>query len=669
MHTQRTSIQFEWKERESMGNKRLTLAAALVVCAAFLAGSLAAQAQTVSGVSINQNSLQIAQPPRAVDTVPSRTDRHVATNINDYPDYAQGVQYQDADPSPNNGTMDNYINSARLDLSATDGTVRLIRTDQKNVIQDYVTKVIPVNNVDTIEILPAIKTVCQKEGGEAETIRDYTKHKYAIQVVVPADMVPALEKAIAALDVEWASAYNDGSADLYYKAKYRDVALVDRIAAAFGTGFDRGVGSSTIDGSANAVLRQDEQYWIDRYLTGAKLADIPEHMINLEGAIYELNMSNDLKLGLDYIAWKNGPGRNLFDFLIAGQHNHEDFEGASSIHNPGLTNVGLFAGRDIPIEIVANAILDDLDLENDAISDERRHYNQEGTQEYFATNFLMTAAYFDFLQSKGKAKVLGRPSITTRSGSVGTWSSVDQILAFEAGEIIDPNGAMVDSNITTNPGYEGTTPDLIRDQLGNFIFGDIGEIIPSIQQGVDLYDSRHWGDMALWNGYGDSNVSPRVLRYKNSGQTGSFLSILPMIGTETTELTVDYASSDLNGYTPQGTPIVNTRTYATTVRVADGQPFVVGGLARTEKTKQKQGAPWLSALPVVGYLFGQEANTDREDTIVMVLTPNIYTGAASDMEMPAEAKNVIAQATGQAELALPKNPFGFDQWLLDKEKN
>ncbi|MCX7014821.1 MAG: hypothetical protein NTW86_20110 [Candidatus Sumerlaeota bacterium] len=655
-----------------MGNKRLTLAAALAVCAALVAGSLIAQAQTVSGVSVNANSLQVVKPPRAVDTVPSRTDRHVATNINNYPDYAEGVQFQDADPSPRNSGIENYtFQEQRLEIKPTDGTIRVIRSDQKNLIQEYVQKVIPVKNVDTIEILPAIKTVCQKEGGDAETIRDYTKHKYAIQVVVPARMLPALEKAIAALDVEWASSFNDGSADLYYKAKYRDVELVDRIAAAFGTGFERTVGYSTIDGTNNAVLRQDEQYWIDRYLTGAKLADIPEHMINLEGAIYELNMNNDLKLGLDYIAWKNGPGRNLFDFLLAGQHNHEDFKNASSVYNPGLTNVGLFTGRDIPIEVVADAILDDLGIGGDPFSDNRRHYEQEGNQEYYAANFLMTAAYFDFLQSKGKAKVLGRPSITTRSGSVGTWSSVDQILAFEAGEIIDPNQPMVDSNITTNPGFEGTTPDLIRDQMGNFIFGDIGEIIPSIQNGdpIKLYDSRHWGDLALWNGYGDTNVSPRVLRYKNSGQTGVFLSILPMIGTETTELTVDYASSDLNGYTPQGTPIVNTRTYATTVRVADGQPFVVGGLARTEKAKTKQGAPWLSALPVLGYLFGQEANVDRQDTIVMVLTPNIYTGAQSDMEMPAEAKTIIAQAKGEAEVALPKNPFGFDQWLLDKEKN
>ena len=38
-----------------------------------------------------------------------------------------------------------------------------------------------------------------------------------------------------------------------------------------------------------------------------------------------MSTRNDLKLGLDYIAWKNGPGRNLFNFLLAGEQNHEKF--------------------------------------------------------------------------------------------------------------------------------------------------------------------------------------------------------------------------------------------------------------------------------------------------------------------------------------------------------
>ena len=659
-----------------MSRTWFTFGAALAVCAALLVGSMSVQAQQVAGPSQAANSLAFVNPSRGVNTVPGtisgvppfKRERFSpsAANRTAYPDYAEGVQYKDGNPSPAGSNIGNYIfQDEQININPNDGTVKVLRADQKNLIQDYVQRVIPVQHVDTIEIVSALQTVTAKEGGWAETIRDYTKHKYAIQVIAPAWLLPHLEKAVKALDEEWVSEFNDGSVDLYYKTKNRDPVLVNRIASAFGDGT---VETSVIDGTNSAILRQGEQYWVDRFLTGAKLCDVPEHQINLEGAIYELNLGNDLKLGLDYIAWKNGPGRNLFDFLLAGEHNREHFRNASSVFNPDLTHVGLFAGRDIPIGVIADVISDQLGA---SFGKETYGYEQESAQQYYAANFLLTAAYFDFLQSKGKAKIMARPRITTRSGTVGTWSSVDQILSFEAADIINPNAPIIDSNLTTNPGFEGTTPDLVRDQFGNLMFGDIGEILPSLDLGPPTVLSdrgMHVGDVGLLNGWGDTNVSPRVLRYRNSGQTGIFLSILPMIGLETTELTIDFAASDLNGYTPQGTPIINTRTYATTVRVADGQTFVVGGIRRTEKVQMKQGMPGLSKLPVLGWLFGGETKVDHQSDVALVLTPDVYVGAESDMALPTEAATVIAQATGEAASPLPKNPFGFDQWMLDSEK-
>ena len=48
------------------------------------------------------------------------------------------------------------------------------------------------------------------------------------------------------------------------------------------------------------------------------MCDIPPSQIKLEVAIYEVNVKNDLKLGLDYVAWKNGIGRDLFEGVVAG---------------------------------------------------------------------------------------------------------------------------------------------------------------------------------------------------------------------------------------------------------------------------------------------------------------------------------------------------------------
>jgi hypothetical protein len=54
--------------------------------------------------------------------------------------------------------------------------------------------------------------------------------------------------------------------------------------------------------------------------------------------------------------------------------------------------------------------------------------------------------------------------------------------------------------------------------------------------------------------------------------------------------------------------------------------------------------------------------------VVLVIKPKFILGTASDMEMPQECKTTIALAKGEQKLEIPKTCWGFDQWLLDKEK-
>lgn len=574
-------------------------------------------------------------------TIPGvRINGAPSINTDFYPDFAEGVQHTEADPSPsvNQSNVNNYINQdEQINIQPNDGTVRVLRTDQKNLVQEYVTRVIPVRNADVAELVSVFRTVAGKEGGRAEVIRDKVNKEYFIQVVAPSWQIPWIEDAVAALDEPWVSEYADGSADYNYHPRFREAALIDRIASQWGGT----LGASSVDTHNNAIFRQDEPYRIEEYAEATKFVDVPEHMLVLEGAIYELNLNDDKIIGLDYIAWKNGPGRNLFSFLLAGGDAGQTFSGASSLFDPNLT--GISGGR------VIDTIGD---------GDTRRRFEAESRQEFYAANFLLTAAYLDFLQSKGKAKVLARPSITVRSGSYGTWSSLDQIVSFEAADIIDPLGDLDDDdNLTTNPGRNGTRPDRIADQPG--FNDDEGAILVSGSAGEELVSNPNG------RGYADLSVSPRTVRYKNLGQTGLFLNVLPLIGTETTEMTVDFAQANLNGYTPQGLPIIDTRTYLTTVRVADGQPLVVGAIHRAEKVKSKQGAPFLSSIPIVGWAFGGETNINRENDLVMVLMPRIYTSAESDVEMPAVMKRAVAEASSDGKPKVPRNPLGFDQWLLD----
>jgi len=199
---------------------------------------------------------------------------------------------------------------------------------------------------------------------------------------------------------------------------------------------------------------------------------------------------------------------------------------------------------------------------------------------------------------------------------------------------------------------------------------------------------------------GEGNVSfgkdfDRFVNFKNHGQIGLDLFVLPIVGSESTEMFVFADSQNLDGYTPNGQPMISESQVKTTIRVKDGQRLVLAGLTRMEKVNQKNGVPWLSDLPVVGYLFGGETKVDRTKKIVVVLDVTISAGmvapdsgrplsksevaalkntgrfgdmAPKSMKPSEEMTMVKSQAEGVEKLETPRNRFGFDQWLLDPEK-
>jgi type II secretory pathway component GspD/PulD (secretin) len=58
-------------------------------------------------------------------------------------------------------------------------------------------------------------------------------------------------------------------------------------------------------------------------------------------------------------------------------------------------------------------------------------------------------------------------------------------------------------------------------------------------------------------------------------------------------------------------PVVDNRTVETFVRVAEGTPFIIGGLLSTSKSDRRVGLPFLSSIPLLGRLVSRE-QVDRE---------------------------------------------------------
>lgn len=583
------------------------------------------------------------------------------------PDYASGVNSQNGDASPapgysageTNSRVDDYINQdEQINLDVNSGLVKVLRTNQKTSVNDFVQAVIQCKNVNPRELRGPIRTLVRKEGGDADVVQDKVKGEYFLHVTCPRFQLPYVEAAIRALDEKWVKEREDGSSELYYQAKFRNAADILNI-----TRFYRGPeGTFNIDTLNNAIYYHDQCACMELQKWGLQNVDIPPNQVSLDVAIYEVEATNEYKLGLDYVSWKNGPGRNLF----YGLAEHAHLRGHYYINYPGY-----------PSDLRNTVHLDDL-------------FNPYTRYRYGSFNFLATAAYVDFLVSRGKAKLLTKTNVLAKSGTAAEVAAVEQIVSITPSSLPAP----------PPPRY----PD-----MENAVLQEMLELLKTLEKWIAYYkekgvdvaelEARRDKILKILEEKGidpatccgkrtpdpncDSEYIPpypkalpmraeyafdRLVNYVKSGSVGVRVSILPFVGLESTEAAIDIAVSDVVGHSPQGTPIINTRFLFSYARLQDGVPYVIGGIQRKEEIKSTGKIPLLGDLPVLGWLAGNEQDKARETELVIVLTPQVILSSESKMEMPQEAQTVIAQVEGKEKLSVPTNPFGFDQWLLDSEK-
>jgi Flp pilus assembly secretin CpaC len=70
-------------------------------------------------------------------------------------------------------------------------------------------------------------------------------------------------------------------------------------------------------------------------------------------------------------------------------------------------------------------------------------------------------------------------------------------------------------------------------------------------------------------------------------------------------------------------PIVDNRLVESYVRVADGTPFIIGGLLSTEEQSTRIGIPMLMQVPLLGRLFSREKIEHLRREVIVVITPHI----------------------------------------------
>ncbi len=72
-----------------------------------------------------------------------------------------------------------------------------------------------------------------------------------------------------------------------------------------------------------------------------------------------------------------------------------------------------------------------------------------------------------------------------------------------------------------------------------------------------------------------------------------------------------------------GQPAINKKKATTEVLILDGETTVIGGILQINRTENRAGLPWLSNIPVLGYLFRKDTNTTRNRELLIFITPRI----------------------------------------------
>ncbi len=327
------------------------------------------------------------------------------------------------------------------------------------------------------------------------------------------------------------------------------------------------------------------------------LYDGPATEALFQYTIYEVDSENDGNLGMDFQAWKNGPGLDLF--------------------GAGATYLN---GWDPLIGTVGNAT----EMVKDA------HVN------YINFNPKWNSKYLDFLVSKSKAKVVTSGTLDIWNKGTGVVESVTRFPVIGDGETeVEETSATTADMTITIPGRDPITVSAVQP----------GETTVTMEK-----DSRK--------------------RKSSNAEFGFSMTLVPEVYEKSTIVRLEMTNTNLLGFHGDGTPRTSRTELATTLQVAnDGSTFYIGGLEKSDLVRSVNKVPFLGDIPILGWLFSGESETVKKSNLIAVLTvkPILPTTPLPD-NLRDLADSTRRRVDEFGIKSLDENEYGFDQYLLDKDK-
>lgn len=436
-------------------------------------------------------------------------------------------------------------------------TIRLVQDDAQ---QFMVSKVYKLQYLQANDVTPFVLGVVKRNNTQSSVNRINYKagNEQLLTVSCPTMMMPFVDDLIAKIDrpakVEGQKAGDPisgtGIVRNLYPARYRAAQVMANIMVS--TGVSNGTQDAFVgyDATTNIIYWKDEANKNQDLLKYLAWLDRPAPMVNLAFTVYEVRESTLRDLGVDYLAWRNGPGLNL---LQAGFDAMSLSSGGSAALNAASGGFGGF---------------------------------------FFAPQF--DASFIRVLEQNGKANVANTASLTvknseTASFTLGFSPQSQAIFKRDNDQLqVGISGVGMKGGTVQPPSSTGA-----RDPL-------LSSAPPPL--GLTVTAPRI-------NFRGPADAKTGLLPYEPADYNHSLQAVV------TFQYLVQTADVvERNNY---GAELAEVSSVSGDCNLLTGEEKLIGSWSKESDVEQRIGMPFLSDIPVLGYLFST-TTTNREKTYFFV---------------------------------------------------
>lgn len=215
---------------------------------------------------------------------------------------------------------------------------------QKNMAS----KIYELKHMTAADVAPFIRGAVIRYCSESKVsaISDRANKRQMLLVSTGIKNIPYVDKLVAALDRKGSlkgklDIVGDGIAYGTYRPSYRSASvMLDIVVKAGLTSSAAADAAIKFDAATNLFYLKDTPATVDDIIEKLNWLDKEVPQARVELTLYEVRDSDLKDIGVDYLAWKNGPGLNLFNVGYLYQRNQLDQTVFGSLMNlVGVSNV------------------------------------------------------------------------------------------------------------------------------------------------------------------------------------------------------------------------------------------------------------------------------------------------------------------------------------------